>query len=401
MPLSAIGLLLGLLAGPPTLPPTPGGNVPGPPPTADDATTRVILRCAPEDFAALSSELRARWPGAELLEYGTPAFDRVGGRPFVYLEVTGERVGDAPMSITLITSDGRAYLRRVTPKDTERTRVLAIASANLLAAVADEDVPPDREQAVVPLPTAEVPDAPPPVEPEPKPQPKPDPVTPPPEPPPLPRTEPPPRRPEPLPAERDVWQLALDPGAALAVGLAPATRRGRPSFGGDLRVDVRAPIGLAFGTAARVLLDGVADYRLVRVRIVPGVGWVGRAGRLEWAALVGPSIEPWRVLRGGREQPLGRRGRASYSTLYGVAVHGALGYRVRLRSAQPSALRIGVHVDLAASAMASGRTARLCTTRPCTDPLFALGGLELGLGIDLALWFDLAPPRRAPPSSQR
>jgi len=398
VPLLAIGLLLGLLAGPPTLPPTPGGNVPGPPPTADDATTRVILRCAPEDFAALSTELRARWPGAELLEYGTEAFDRVGGRPFVYLEVTGERVGDAPMSITLITSDGRAYLRRVTPKDSGRTRVVAIASANLLAAVADEDVPPDREQAVVPLPTAEVPDAPPPVEPEPKPQT----VTPPPErPPPLPRTEPPPRRPPPLPPERDAWQLAIDPGATLVVGLAPSQRRSRPSFGGDLRVDVRAPIGLAFGTAARVTIDAAADYRLVRVRIVPGIGWIGRTDRLEWAALVGPSIEPWRVLRGGREQALGRVGSAGYSTLYGVAVHGALGYRVRLRSAQPSSLRIGAHVDLATSTMASGQTARLCDSRPCTSPLFALGGLELGLGIDLAIWFDLGPANRRRPQRRR
>ncbi|HWB81998.1 MAG TPA: hypothetical protein VG755_43850 [Nannocystaceae bacterium] len=383
MLLTAIGLALALVAGPPTLPPDRGGGVE---PIAGEETSRVILRCDPADYEALSNELRARWPNAEILEYGTEAFDKVGGRPFVYLEVTGERLGDAPMSITLITSDGRAYLRRVTPKDAERTRVVAVASANLLAAVADEDVPPDREQAVVPLPTPEVPDAPP-VEPPPDTTPKPPPKeTPPPRETPKPPREKPVR--PPLPPERDVWQLGLDPGAALAIGLTPRARRG-PSFGGDLRVHARAPIGLAFGGELRLLLESEGGYRLVRTRVVPQVGWVGRIRRIEWAALVGPTFEPWRVLRDGNPQPLGSDRRKGRSMLYGAAVHGALGYRVRLRTAWPSSLRIGVHVDLAASARGTGRAANLLSQN--RDPLFALGGLELGLGLDLALWFDLRP----------
>lgn len=381
MLLTAIGLALALVAGPPTLPPDRGGSV-----VATDETSRVILRCDPADYDALSNELRARWPNAEILEYGTEAFDKVGGRPFVYLEVTGERLGDAPMSITLITSDGRAYLRRVTPKDTERARILAVASANLLAAVADEDVPPDREQAVVPLPTPEVPDAPP-VEPPPDTPPKTTPPkqTPPKPTPPKPPREEPPR--PPLPPERDVWQLGLDPGAALAIGLAPRSGRRSPSFGGDLRIHARAPIGLAFGGETRVLLDGEGEYRLVRTRLVPQVGWVGRVQRIEWAALVGPTFEPWRVLRDGNPQPLGSEKRKGRSMLYGAAVHGAVGYRVRLRTAWPSSLRIGVHVDLAASARGTGSAATLLSQN--RERLFALGGLELGLGLDLALWFDL------------
>jgi hypothetical protein len=381
--LSAIGLALALHAGPPTLPPDRGGAVPGP--IADDATSRVILRCDPADFAALSTELRARWPNAEILEYGTAAFDAVGGKPFVYLEVTGERVGTSPMSITLITSDGRAYLRRVTPKDAERTRVVALASANLLAAVADEDVPPDREQAVVPLPVAEVPDAPP-VEPEPTTT-----TTPPVRTPPRERDDPkPPRtRPvrKPLPPERDVWQLAIDPGAVLAVPL--TTRPNNPAYGGDLRLTARMPLGLAFGGETRVLFDGNGGYGLVRVRFVPAIGWVGRTQRLEFVALVGPSIEPWRVLRNGRKQTLSRdSSRDGFSQLYGAALHGALGYRVRLRGAWPSSLRIGVHVDLAASAMGKGHAVRVRESRD-RPALFALGGLDLGVGLDLALWFDL------------
>ena len=383
MLLSAIGLALALHAGPPTLPPDGGGRVPGP--IADDATSRVILRCDPADFATLSAELRARWPNAQILEYGTAAFDEVGGKPFVYLEVTGERIGTSPMSITLITSDGRAYLRRVTPKDAERTRVLALASANLLAAVADEDVPPDREQAVVPLPVAEVPDAPPKVEPTP-------PTKAPPE-----RTPPRQREPpkptrtrpvrSPLPPEREVWQLAVDPGAALAVPITPGPRR--PSFGGDLGLTARAPRGLAFGGGTRVLLDGNAGYRLVRVRIVPAIGWVGRTRRLEWAVLVGPSFEPWRVLKNGKSQRLDGA-TAGFSILYGAAVRGAIGYRVRLRGAWPSSLRIGAHVDVAASALGSRRSAHVMDGMTQRS-LFALGGLEIGAGLDLALWFDLRP----------
>lgn len=380
MLLSAIGLALALVAGPPTLPPERGSVV------ADDETSRVILRCDPADYAALSSELRARWPNAEILEYGTEAFDKVGGRPFVYLEVTGERLGDAPMSITLITSDGRAYLRRVTPKDAERTRVVAVASANLLAAVADEDVPPDREQAVVPLPTAEVPDAPP-VEPPPEPPPvtTPPKETPPPREPAKPPRERPPR--SPLPPERDVWQLGINPGAALAIGLAPRSRSIAPSFGGDLRLHARAPIGVAFGGETRVLLDGHLGYRLVRVRVAPQVGWVGRLARFEWAALAGPTFEPWRVYRDGTPQALGSRERKGRSMLYGAALHGAIGYRVRLRGAWPSSLRIGAHVDFAASARGTGSPTQLRLQDHRS--LFALGGLELGVGLDVALWFDL------------
>jgi hypothetical protein len=391
VPPVAIGFALASLVGigPPSLPPVPGSEPTSLPALADDATARVIIRCDPADFAALSAELAARWPGAELLEYGTAAFDRVGTRPFVYLEVTGERVADAPQSITLITSDGRAYLRHVTPRDAERARVLAIVGANLLAAVADEDVPPDREQAVVPLPSAEVP-ARPPTDPVITTTPT-EPVR---TPPPLPRTAPPvDRRAVPPSSEADRWQLAIDPGATIVLGLAPA---GATIFGGALELDVRAPIGLAFGGGLRVLSGTNAGHRLTRVRVAPSIGWIGRAGRartLEWALALGPVFEPWRVLHGGEVQRLGSHAGRSHSMLYGAALHGALGYRVRLPAAQPVALRIGVRADLAASALATGNAVRALLPRR-EDPLFALGGVELGLGLDLALWFDLGPARR-------
>ncbi len=365
-------------------------------PAGGSATSRIILRTTAVADAELQRELHARWPDAELQPYGSAAFTHFAGTPHVYVEVLGELVGQGPIAITLITSDGRAYVRQVVVGAAAgaRARVLAVEVANLLAAVTDEDVPPDRTD--VAMPTPQVPQQPPPaaavvvtrrphetrVPP--------------------PRVEPaPPRRDEPAPPadEPRRWQLGPVADASLLLGLAPVGRRGRPGFGGRVGLGARAPIGAAFGAAVRLVGDSALAYRLVRTRIDVHAGWIGRRGQLEGGVLVGPTIEPWRVRGHGRGLDLGSRRGAGWTVLYGAAVRGVIGYAWRVPE-RPLRLRLGLGAELAGSALASGRAVRVWLAQQ-SAPLFALGGFELSVGIDAAIWFDLPAPRRGPRSRVR
>lgn len=374
----------------PALPDTPPTSVP-PAAGADAAATRrLIIQCSAAEFADLRTELRARWPDAEVLPYGAAAFEQVQGRPFAYLEVVGEPVGDAPVAITLVLSDGRAYLRRVVPSDAGRARVLAVAIANLLGAVVDEDVPPDRVDVEVPKPV-DVPE--PVIEQTPT-----DPVAPivttggtdspprgEPAPGPAARSRPLPRRPSDVP-----WRLGLRADVDLLVGLGPASRRGRPAFGGQLALDARAPRGLGFGLGVRVVGDSALAFRLVRTRLAPWLGYVGRAGRLEYMAGVGPIVEPWRLRSDGRGRTLASREGRSWTVLYGATLHAALGWWTPLPTRRSSSLRLGFAVDLAATSHANGKSI-VVRDGPDGPELFSLGGVELAVGAQAAWWFDLRP----------
>lgn len=382
--------LAGVTLAPPQLPDAPVVET--------TATQRLIVRCSAAEFETLRAELRARWPDAEVLPYGPAAFERVEGRPFSYLEIVGERVGDAPVAITLVLSDGRAYLRRVVPSDAERARVLAVAIANLLGAVEDEDVPPDRINVEVPTPldvpaTEPETEPPPPQEVAPTPTPTPAPPLPvaivEPEPPPAPErgSTRRPRRPA-----TDPWRLGARAGVGLLVGLGPRARRGGPAFGGEVGVDARAPRGLAFGAALRIVGDGAQDFALVRTRLAPSVGYVGRVRRFEYAVGAGPTFEPWRLRSDGDGRTLASREGRSWTVLYGGAIHGAAGWWTRLRTRAPSSLRLGVRADVAASAHTSGK-AVVIRTDPAGPELFALGGIELALMAEATWWFDVRPRR--------
>ncbi|MBX7077886.1 MAG: hypothetical protein K1X88_01785 [Nannocystaceae bacterium] len=356
------------------------------------ATARVILRTTAVAVGELERELHARWPDAELQTYGSAAFTRFAGTPHVYVEVLGEAVGDSPIAITLITSDGRAYVRQVVVGAAAgaRARVLAVEVANLLAAVTDEDVPPDRTD--VAMPTPQVPrQGPPPAAVVITRRPH-DPV-----PPPRVTVTPPPRD-EPTPPlhEPRVWQLGPAADASLLLGVAPVGRRGRPGFGGRVGIDARAPVGVAFGAAVRLVGDSALAYRLVRTRIDVHAGWIGRRGQLEGGVLLAPTLEPWRVRGHGRGLDLGSRRGAGWTVLYGAALRGVIGYAWRVPD-RPLRLRLGLGAELAGSALASGRAVRVWLAQ-LSAPLFALGGFELSVGIDAAIWFDLPAPRRGPRS---
>jgi hypothetical protein len=340
------------------------------------ALRTIIVRTTPVSFAALRAELAPRWPEGELLEVGAEAFARVEGTSFSYLEIVGDPVGSAPVEITLILSDGRAYVRRSAVVGDDRARALAIAIANLLGAVADEEVPPDRTDAEIP---GDVDD-----EPTPPEQPPPEPVVA----PPIERAPPP----DPPVAPRP-WQLGLQGGAGALVGLAPAERRTRPAFGGGVRPSFRAPVGVAVGTSLRIAGQSRQGHRLTRMRVGVDVAYVGRARELEWIVGVGPTIEPFAVTSSGQRSTLGRTTGSGATVLYGGALFVSLGYRIALPAkVRPlSSVRIGVTTELAESVLASGASARvlLPTDDGDAETLFSLGGTELSIGVDVTLWFDL------------
>lgn len=348
------------------------------PPVMDEraeALRTIIVRTTPVTFAALKAELAPRWPEGELLEVGADAFARVEGTRFSYLEIVGEPVGSAPVEITLILSDGRAYVRRSAVLGDDRARALAIAIANLLGAVADEEVPPDRTDAEIP---GDVDDTATPVEPPRDPEPV------------VPKEVI--AEPERIPVAPRPWQLGLHGGAGVLVGLAPEERRVRPTAAGGLRLSLLAPIGVAVGTSLRLAGQGSADHRLTRIRIALDVGYVGRVRAFEWAVGVGPTIEPWVVTSSGQRSTLGRTDSTGAPLLYGGALFVSVGYRIMLPRAGPlSSLRIGATTELAASVLGTGSSARVVLPSDAgdTDVLFSLGGLELSIGADVTLWFDL------------
>lgn len=375
---------------PPVLPPADG--VPEPPPSTSDgdATRRLVVRAGGLDFAEVRDELAARWPDAEILEYGADAFTTIGDRSFAYVEVIGEGFGDAPISLTVVMSDGRAYVRSIVPSDNQRARSLALGLANLLGAIHDEDVPPDRTDVAVPIVPAEpTPDPAPDPTPDPPPDPQPDPVV---------EPTPDPVRP-PVRRTKTPWQVGPRAAVMIHAGLGPALRRSRVAGGGAIGIDARHRNGLVIGGELRVLGQGARDHALVRTRIRPAIGWLGRGRRIEYGAVIGPSIEPWRLLSEGRGRTVSSSEGAGWTILYGGAVTAIIGWLTPLPTARASWLRLGAEVDLATAVGSSGKAALI--RHPARGELFGLGGLELGVGVGVTWWFDVTRAERSPRGAPR
>lgn len=373
--------------------PPASDGVPEPPSVASDreATRRLIVQSGGLDFAKVRDELAARWPDAEIHEYGADAFAAIGDRSFAYVEVIGEGFGDAPISLTVVMSDGRAYVRSIAPSDNQRARSLALGLANLLGAIHDEDVPPDRTDVAVPIvPPEPLPDP----DPEPEPPPDPDPDPPPIEPEPEPEPKP---RPAPVRREPTSWQIGARSLLLVAMGLGPSGRRSRVAGGGTLGVDARHRNGLVIGAELRLLGQGALDHGLLRSRIRPAVGFFGRGRRIEYGATIGPVLEPWRLFSNGRGQTLSSSEGSGWTILYGAALTAAVGWFTPLPTTRPSWLRLGAELDVAASVGGSGKAALI--RHPVRGELFGLGGVELGVGVGATWWFEIS--RRVRPASER
>jgi len=332
----------------------------------------VIVRTSAIELEILRPALVSRLPELEILPYDNASFAHVEGRPFAYVELLGEDHPKREVSITIILSDGRAYLRRFEPDSHDRVRSIAVTLTNTLTAIAEEGLEPDRYAQPVPVPVSE-PEAP--VE--------------------LRRMPPVPTRPERKLERRSVGEpeapaeLAISIPVVTTFGLAPISDFA--SWGGGARLDVRLRNGFAMTAGFRAAGRSHADVRLMRLRTLTGLGYAWRRGSFELVALAVATIEPWFVTRDGTPEHLTGQ-QETRSLLIGAAMIASPGFHVQPRSAPRINLRLGVHAELAASVLPSGAAARVYSGGS-SSAAFTLGGFEISLGADFTLWFELQRSR--------
>ncbi|MCA9694122.1 MAG: hypothetical protein KC636_31340 [Myxococcales bacterium] len=335
----------------------------------------VVLRADSVDAAALERALASRAPGVAIYRFGddaAPALtgDAPGRRVFIDVAVAPADAAEPGYRLIFILTDGRAYERDVGEEG--GVRAIASAIANTLAAIEDDAIRPARKQATIPEPTPAAP------APTPEPEPAPEPAP----------AEPAPVEPAPVePAPTPLLDLGFDLAPVTALVLAPGRLQGSAGYGGALRLTARLPRGAGFAIGARTLARSSDGLWLVRTRVSAAAGYILRVNAVELVTIAGASVEPWSVREGGERITLGA------GPLLGGFVSAAFGYRLRPRRREGLALRIGARLELGGSALPSGRAAEV--RRPDElRPTLGLGGFELAVGIDVALWFTL---RRARP----
>lgn len=288
------------------------------------------------------------------------------------------RNDDGSLAITLITADGRAFDRSLPAEQVQGVRAVAGVLANLVYATEAGETPPDRTDVPIPPPKPAEPAK---VEPA--------------------KVEPPPPKPAPKPARQPAapppprWELGLAASGGVILGLAPRTSGDAFSAGaGALALDLRAPKGALVGLGVRVGGRIADPLALLRTRIDLGAGYGFRWKHAELALMGAVSVELWRAHEDGSLVGLQVDGNdSSRPPLLGGFARVSPGwYRAGRRPGAPG-LRIGARVDVGGSAAVThgGHTIDIGVERPdgSRDGMLRLGGLELAVGLELALWFGL------------
>lgn len=380
------GMILGLV-----LAPVPSAGSPGTPaPAASSGPHDAAAAPQPEAPRALvvavtglsTTELRnalmLRLPERELLPPEAP-------RPAAIDFVEVKALADGTVVFTLITAEGRAYDRSM-PAGSDPVREVAATLANLTFAIEAGVVEPDRVDVPQPAPAPAPPLATEPVpEPEPAPEPAPAPIrTPTP-----PSTQPePPARPEPPP-----WELAPTVDLGMIVGLAPST--GADPLGaihGRLGVDARRRRGGLVWAGARLGGWATHSLSLLRVRVDLGGGWAWAWGKRAELLLGGAAtIEPWVLREDGERATLQLAARAApRRPLIGGLVR--LSPAIRLPLREHWALRLGPTLELSGSFVPQDGARTVDIARADGEDIesvLRLGGLELVVGVALALWIPV------------
>jgi hypothetical protein len=291
------------------------------------------------------------------------------------------RLDDGALAITLITADGRAYDRTLPAEQVQSVRAVAGVLANLVYATEAGETKPDRTDVPIPAPQ--------PVEPAP---PKPEPPKPaPPKPKPEPAPAPKPRAPE--PPRR--WELGIAPSGGVIVGVAPRTTGSALAAGhGALAIDLRAPIGALVSAGVRVGGRVQEPLALLRTRVELGAGWDFRWRHAELALVGAMSVELWRARQAGSLVTLQVDGDdAKRPVLLGGFARLSPGWYVPAKRPGAPSLRLGARIDAGGSAALGrgGHTIDIGVERPdgTREGALRLGGLEIGIGLELALWFGL------------
>lgn len=357
---------------------------PAPPTTAPPTAAAPAPR--PEEFRAARVEIVGFHEGAVMsalrLRLPRLPIDRHGGpppteSPHVYLQIA--RTTDTSGTLRAITSDGREYERAFTIEIGQEVRAAASTAASLLFAVEEGTVAPDREDVAIP-------DAPPePTPPEPTPT-EPTPAEP------LThetgsKDQVPKTMPEP-PARR--WELAAALHGAALVGLgAPSFAGALVAGGGGLALELRSPGGGAAALELRGLGRADAGLGVGRLRVAVAGGYNLRRGRFELPVLVGLSVEPWWTTQAGAGAPVfAGSARTTRAPLLGGYLRVTPAARIALKNPRLIGLRVGPRLELGGSfAVVDGAPRVIGLADTAGDQRFRLGGLELSVGLELALQF--------------
>jgi hypothetical protein len=324
--------------------------------------------------AAVLAALRLRLPRLPLARHGGPLPSE---SPYVYLEIT--RATDTTGNLRAITSDGRAYERSFIIEIGQEVRVAASTAASLLFSIEEGVVAPDRKYVAIP----ETPEAPTPMEPEP-------PV----DEPPTPTASRPPgvvQRPATATpaAYAGGWELAAAVHGAALLGLVPRRYAGvLAGAGGGLTLELRSPRGVAAALELRGLGRTEVGLGVGRLRVALAGGYTLRRGRFELPMLLGLAIEPWWTTRAGAAAPIfSGATEATRRPLLGGYLRITPAARIALKRGRLVGLRIGPRLELGGAFMVDDGARIVGLADTSGTPRFRLGGLELSLGLELALQF--------------
>ena len=320
----------------------------------------VWLRAEGVSSRRLADAIELRMPDLDV-EVGSA---RPSSQRLVYIRVEPHPSG--AFTVEIVTADGRGYARDVDPGEDPPERVIATTLATLLAAIEDNRVEPDRRDA-------EIPEA----------------KQPPPADPPSPTPEP--TRPEPRPLPPPRWELGVAVPGAVVLGLAPAGIGGPfAGAGGAAELHARRRDGLFLGGGVRATGRRGAGLGLLRTRFAGVVGYSYRQGRAELSGSVVASAEYWRVLDVG-SAGLENEGNEPPPVLLGVSARVSPGLRVPVGR---TAFRIGPRVELGGALVPDRglRTAGIVVRDEdgSTRDAFRVGGLELEIGLEFALWWGVS-----------
>lgn len=352
--LATIAVLIGLTQAPEPPSESPSGNIPC------DASLRTS-GIAGDEFAAAA---RLRLPELRLrdAESQDARDESCRARMHAYVEVRAS--GPGRWELIVIFADGRAWFRPIESEPDEAARTAASALANLLAAIEDDALAPDAEDValppeVEPEPEAEPEDE---VEPEVEVEPEPEPEV----------------EPTLEPERPIVLEVGVRVGGQSIVGLRPSA--GHRAMAGELGLDLRLPSGLMVTAELRAGGWRVDGASLLRLRPAIGLGYGVRSGRFDMPIVVQAQLEPWWV------RDLGVRAALDAPPLLGGGLRLAPGLRVSLGQL---ALRLGARVQLDVMGEPLGGRVPVVRREPSSAALFHVGGVELALGLELALWIPV------------
>lgn len=346
------------------------------------AIERVVLRSSAIAAESLRTELALRRPEASIVD-----FDDEGAgwsRAEAWMLVIVERSASG-FAVSVILSDGRAYDRVVEAQAAQEARAVASALANLLAAISEDRVAPDREAVTIEslAPTTREPAAAgaPEVVVDLSQQVASDVATPPPEGGAM--------RPVKLP---NPWSIGPRIGGAALVGVGPPRESGALlGGGGALGISARSPSGATLAVDLRLLHRAAGEFTLSRVKVSLGAGYGLERGRfgLDLAGFMG--IEGWSVRAMGEQVAVLGGVEEAPAAALGAGVRVVPALLLPLEAARRLSLGLAGEIGYGGVIDGGLRAARLSVMTGAGEDaaLFRVGGVELSLGLELGLRFDV------------